>query len=259
MGMSRPSPVVVAVLALAAIPAHAAQCKAASGPGTRTLVELYTSEGCSSCPPADRWLSAFAHGKADPRVVPIEYHVDYWDYIGWKDPFADARYTRRQRDFAKAVGARFVYTPQVVVEGRDLPGWRSESDFSATVSRIEARRARAKLDIEAAIAPDGAIRGVVEAKLAAGTPVHDLELVVVARQNGLASRVTRGENRGESLAHDFVARDMATLAITEPASRFPFEFRPRADWVPARMSLAAYVQDRATGEVLQAVESGVCR
>jgi hypothetical protein len=249
----------LAALLVAAIPAQALQCKAASGPDTQALLELYTSEGCSSCPPAERWLSNFGRDRKDSRVVPIEFHVDYWNGDGWKDPFSDARYTRRQESLQKATGARFVYTPQIVVGGRDIPDWRTALSIPVTILRIHSQQAKAALAIDATVADDAAIRGAVDAKLAAGTPAKNLSLVVVALQNGLASRVTAGENRGERLTHDFVARDMASLPLTQAAGRLDFEFKPRADWMARNMSLAAFVQDARSGEVLQALTTGICR
>jgi len=249
----------LAALLVAAVPVQALQCKAASGPDTQALLELYTSEGCSSCPPAERWLSNFGRDRKDSRVVPIEFHVDYWNGDGWKDPFSDARYTRRQESLQKATGARFVYTPQIVVGGRDIPDWRTALSIPVTILRIHSQQAKAALAIDATVADDAAIRGAVDAKLAAGTPAKNLSLVVVALQNGLASRVTAGENRGERLTHDFVARDMASLPLTQAAGRLDFEFKPRADWMARNMSLAAFVQDARSGEVLQALTTGICR
>jgi hypothetical protein len=100
--------------ALALPSAHAATCTATSGPARASLLELYTSEGCSSCPPADRWLS-----QMPPRrdVVPLAFHVDYWDRLGWKDRFAQAAFSQRQR--ARNRGAGWVYTPQVMLDGAE--------------------------------------------------------------------------------------------------------------------------------------------
>ena len=96
-------------------------CTATSPRTTAPVVELYTSEGCNSCPPADRWLSKL---KADPTVVALAFHVDYWDRLGWKDRFASAAFTQRQAAQQATNGARFSYTPQVVVDGRDRTDWR---------------------------------------------------------------------------------------------------------------------------------------
>src|SRR5258708_31652095 len=111
------------LLPMASLPALGApDCTVRSGPNTAALVELYTSEGCSSCPPADHWLSSFARGRR-ALVVPIAFHVSYWDYIGWKDAYPDPRFGERQRERAKASGASMVYTPQEVIAGGAPPPW----------------------------------------------------------------------------------------------------------------------------------------
>ena len=101
-------------------------CSSRSGPRTTALVELYTSEGCDSCPAADHWLSSlFAQGFRPDQVVPLALHVDYWDYIGWKDPFAKGEFSLRQRKLAQLKRPVIVYTPQVLLQGRDFPRWSS--------------------------------------------------------------------------------------------------------------------------------------
>src|SRR5258708_33064840 len=101
-------------------PASAAQCVARSGERTVALVELYTSEGCSSCPPADRWLSSIGRTFPPDRVVPLALHVDYWDYIGWKDPYARREFSQRQRRLSPLQRRAVVYTPPGPVHGRGL-------------------------------------------------------------------------------------------------------------------------------------------
>lgn len=236
--------------------AAAAECSVRSGPNTAALVELYTSEGCSSCPPADRWLSSFTRVAGNGDVVPIAFHVGYWDYIGWKDAFADKRYTERQRERAAASGARYVYTPQVVVGGRDFPGWSSERSLTAGFDAIRRKPAPVALELSASIAADRTLTTRLTATGDAKLTARDLALVTVVTQNGLGSRVTAGENRGESLKHDFVARDVATQRGLGTASA---TFKPKADWNPEKMSVAAFVQNVTTGEVLQAVSLPLCR
>jgi hypothetical protein len=239
--------------------AVAAECRATSGAQTAALVELYTSEGCSSCPPADRWLSGFAGPRHDPRVVPVAFHVQYWDYIGWKDSFGDARYTERQKEEAKASGARFVYTPQVIVGGRDFPEWHDEKTFASAVEAIQRKPARATLTLESHGAADGTIKGVVGVKLEAGTRTKHLVLAALPLQNGLSTRITAGENKGEQLTNDHVVRDLVSIKVAKPEGRLEFEFKPRAGWNAERMSVAAFVQDTETGEVLQALAAPSCR
>ncbi len=142
----------LALLLLSALPAAAADDTRtfSSGNDRVALVELYTSEGCSSCPPADRWLSRLADDAGLwSEFVPVAFHVDYWDYIGWKDEFADPSNTQRQRGYAAAAGARSIYTPQMVVGGRDhVIGYRpmelamliEKHDDASPVSDIRAKR-----------------------------------------------------------------------------------------------------------------------
>src|SRR5581483_8429927 len=139
---------IVALLAAGFVTAaHGAACIARSGAYTTALVELYTSEGCSSCPPADRWLSTLGERRALEQVVPLALHVDYWDYIGWKDPYAKREFSQRQRRLSQLQRASFVYTPQVLVQGRDFPAWGS-AEFDRVLTRINAQPARASLELE---------------------------------------------------------------------------------------------------------------
>jgi hypothetical protein len=244
-----------AILMLTPVVLHAAECTVRSGPQVNAVVELYTSEGCSSCPPADRWLSGLAPAAASGRVVPLGFHVNYWDYIGWKDAFASGRATERQRERAGAAGARSVYTPQVVVGGRDFRGWRGGGERAIE----EIQRKPARVSIELAIKSDAASGIEVASTATVGSPglrADDLVVLVAATQNRLASRVTAGENRGERLAHDFVVRD---FAVHRGIGRASSVFRPSPNWNLANMSVAAFVQDARTGEILQAVSTPACR
>lgn len=235
--------------------AQAADCTVRSGAHTNALVELYTSEGCSSCPPAERWLSKLARA---PRsgVVPIAFHVHYWDYIGWKDLYADPRNTERQRAFAAATGARSVYTPQVIVAGNDFRLWSSERAFAEAIAATQSRKPAAAIDITPRRASDGAIEGRVLASIPEA-PKTPLTLVVAVTQDGISTRVTAGENRGETLTHNFVVRDVAEFRGGASIAG-DFRFAPKANWQPERMSVVAFVQDPRTGRVLQALSAPIC-
>src|SRR4051812_14075895 len=138
----------LAVLAaLFAAVAHGQKCTARSGDKTAALVELYTSEGCDSCPPADRWLSALGASYRPELLVPLALHVDYWDYIGWKDPYAKREFSQRQRRLSQLQRASFVYTPQVLVQGTDFREW-SGAAFDRAVTRLHAKPAGARLQLE---------------------------------------------------------------------------------------------------------------
>jgi len=164
----------------------AASCSVNSGARPPAIVELYTSEGCSSCPPADRWLSAL---KGRPEVLALAFHVNYWDRLGWPDRFANAATTERQHRLQRASGAPYVYTPQVLLNGRDLRHWRT-----ATLSRPSASPLTLTLVREGAR---------VQASIA-GPASQALAGYWVVLEDGHVSRVKAGENAGETLTHDHV-------------------------------------------------------
>jgi len=240
--------------------AAAPQCSARSGPRTAALVELYTSEGCDSCPPADRWLSSlFASGYSASQVVPLALHVDYWDYIGWKDPYAKRQFSARQHRMARLGRATLVYTPQVLLQGRDFRGWATDA-FATMVAQINARPARAALALTIrSIGPSGADVDL-RADLADAALRDEAAVYVAAYENKLASDVRAGENRGRRLEHDFVVREwlgpVAFGADGRVAQRRTLPLLPEAD--PAQSGVAAFVQDRRTGEVLQALMLPAC-
>src|SRR5204862_6625320 len=127
-----------------------------SGDFTAALVELYTSEGCDSCPPADRWLSDLGKGHPPGRIVPLSLHVDYWDYIGWKDPYAKREFSNRQRKLTQLQKLAFVYTPQVMLQGSDFRAWGSPA-FESELGKINARKARARLELTIAFLKAGGL------------------------------------------------------------------------------------------------------
>jgi hypothetical protein len=241
----------------------AAECTVTSGRNTTALIELYTSEGCSSCPPADRWLSGFVNPPGARRVVAIAFHVSYWDYIGWKDVYADPRYTDRQRELAKANGARMVYTPQVMVSGRDFRDWQSERSFAEHVDAINRGAAKARIQLSPRLQPDGSVAIAARASFTSSPGPGDIALFVALTQNAISSRVTAGENRGENLSHNFVVRDLKAFPrpgkATEPALSGSDTFKPKRDWNLERMSAVAFVQNLKTGEILQALSAPICR
>jgi hypothetical protein len=245
---------VAAVAALSAFPfAHGApgECAARSGPGTAALVELYTSEGCDSCPPADAWLRKLPAAGAG-TVVPLSFHVDYWDYIGWKDPFASPAFGARQRELAGITRSRVVYTPQVLLAGRDYRGWGS-ARFAADVRAVNAAPARAEI----ALALDGA-----ELRASASVPRSedrtDAALYIAVYENGLSNKVTAGENRGATLSHDFVVREWWGPIALDRAGTAELARKPARGGL-ANGGVAAFVQSRRTGEVLQALALPACK
>lgn len=170
-----------------------------SGPEQVTLVELYTSEGCSSCPPADRWLSSF---KNDSRlwseVVPVAFHVDYWDYLGWSDVFADKQHSYRQRRHEREGNIRVVATPGFVVNGEGWRGW-----FGRPRPLPDNANGNAGL-LNLSVTDDHFSADFTQRSEGHETPGGDLKLHLAWLGAGLVTQVRAGENAGEVLPHDFV-------------------------------------------------------
>jgi hypothetical protein len=246
-----------AALAATSTAALAAPCTATSPTHRVALVELFTSEGCSSCPPADAWLRRLpVEGFGPDRVVPLALHVDYWDYIGWKDRFASARYTERQRAYSAIGNSAFVYTPQVVFDGRDFRSWGSAGAFEQAVRAANAKPPRATITVSMDESKAGVAPLRVGAELSKDVDPAGASLYVAAYENGQTSQVKAGENRGATLEHDYVVRQWF--------GPIPFDAAGRAELAeriaPAGPGgVAAFVQVRRTGEVLQATSLAHCR
>jgi hypothetical protein len=252
-----------AALAMAivpAVPSHAAECRARSGAHTTALVELYTSEGCDSCPPADRWLSSLAsRGHRPDRLVPIALHVDYWDYIGWKDPYAKALFSSRQRRLAQVMRAKVVYTPQVLLQGEDFRRWHAPA-FDEAVAKINARPSRARIELSLESAAGGHFPVEVRAEVLEPTQRTDAGLYLAAYENKLVSAVGAGENRGKTLIHDYVAFEWVGPLGFGPDGRLSahrsLPLLPKA--VAANSGVIAFVQNRSNAQVLQALMLAAC-
>lgn len=243
------------------VPVLAAQCRVESPAGTTALVELYTSEGCDSCPPADRWLSSLgARGYAPDRVVPVALHVDYWDYIGWKDPYAKREFSARQRRLADLKRARIVYTPQVLLQGQDFRHWRTMSAFDDEVARINALPARARIALRLDSMRAESFDVEVSAELLERKQADEAALYLAAYENKLVSRVAAGENRGKTLTHDFVVFEwqgpISFARATRVSEKRSLPLLPKA--VPQNSGVIAFVQNTRTAEVLQALMLPAC-
>jgi hypothetical protein len=247
--------IVIGMLACMAVAqvAKAQTCSGKSPAHTVTLLELYTSEGCSSCPPADRFLSGLrAAGFSADQVAPLSLHVDYWNRIGWQDPFSRKEFTARQQLLSSLGGSTFNYTPEFFVNGRELRQWSTA--LGDMVKRTNARPARAAIAVSLVRGAPMAIELTVAGK---GPPGSLLQVAV--HQNNLDSVVTRGENGGRTLHHDYVVRrwfdpvrlDAGGAARLVQSYRLPDQ-RPAADF-----GITAFIQ-APDGSVVQAFSLPVC-
>ena len=206
-----------------------------SGSSRASLLELYTSEGCSSCPPAEAWLSKLT---TDARlwkdVVPVAFHVDYWDYLGWVDVFARPEYSERQRDYGMAWNAETIYTPAFVANGAEWSGWRDGKSWPSTT----AGGGVLTLDVLAG--------STVVHYQPSGTKLHGKPVAYVAVLGmGMSRKITAGENEGTTQTHDFVTMDLQRIALGEMGDAWvgqgTWQIVKAAN--PSRYAVAVWVAD----------------
>ena len=188
--------------------AAAPACEARSGANTGALLELYTSEGCSSCPPADRWFAGLAASPSGAGISQLAFHVDYWDDIGWPDRFAQHAFTVRQSQRVKTGGSSTIYTPQVMLSSRLDLRWYKPEQVTAALAEVQARPAKVSLHLRAR--PDnGAWHVEVGVDAHSHSPLGPgSQLYLALYENGLGSEVKSGENAGATLHHDRVVRGL---------------------------------------------------
>lgn len=259
---SRPAPrrlrLLAGVLAALALPPPGAAGEARSEPSPRAVVlELFTSQGCSSCPPADRVLSRLGdEARADGvTLVPLAYHVDYWNRIGWVDPFSSPRWSARQRRYGDVFGLRSVYTPQIVLNGHAELVGSHESSLRAEIPAASRARPAGRVEILRA-ALDGPARELVvevAAEIQETGPASPMVVNLALFESGLVTRVESGENSGRTLENDYVVRllrPVITFAAAGPSSRSErSSITLDPGWAVENLGVAVFLQDSGTLEI----------
>ncbi len=217
-------------------------CQVSAGAVPPLVVELYTSEGCSSCPPADRWLSSLK-GRAD--VLTLAFHVDYWDRLGWVDRFAAPEITARQYALARSSGSASVYTPQVVANGRDWTSWPRLPAAAAAPGPVALTLVREGDRVHAQV---GA---------AAGGPAR-LEGYWAVLEDRHESKVRAGENAGETLRHDSVVRLYKPVPAWAASAGAELDLAVSRGVAEHPRRVAFVVTDPATQRPVQAAALGPC-
>jgi len=198
------------------------------------VVELFTSQGCSSCPPADALVREL---RKDRNVIPIAYHVDYWNYLGWRDPFSSHDWTLRQMQYVHAMKLNSAYTPQIVVDGaREMIG---SNAFAVRAAIQDAAKSGSVAKVNMTVAG-----GV--ATIDTTAPRAGLELVVVTTEDGVVTKIERGENRGVTLTNDAIARSITRVSVANGASTH------KVPVALAKGAVIAMLQDPSTLKILAA-------
>ena len=214
-----------------------------SGVTQTTLLELFTSEGCSSCPPAEKRLSQL---KSSPdlwkKIVPIAFHVDYWDHLGWRDRFAQAEFTERQRNYAAAWREDSVYTPAFVSNGQEWRSW-----FNSNGPHVQSEKVGM---LSVTLSDDNKVSGTFVSE---GPKPRSLKLEVALLGNDLESDVKRGENSGRKLHHDFVVLQFAKIDMLNEGNRWTgtVSLSTKAE-TDKPTALAAWIKSDGTAPPIQA-------
>ena len=229
----------VASALLITVPSQAAEIVFESKPARTHLIELFTSEGCSSCPPAEEWMSGL---KNQPRlwqdIVPVAFHVDYWDHLGWRDPFASKVWTERQADYSALWKKESVYTPAFVLDGKEwhhgaLPAASTET---SGVLKVAINGDRLTATFKASSAPGGRY-----------------EIHVARLGFSLGMDVTAGENNGRKLMHDFVVLGLTNEGMKSGAKELQLPAPSPKPAIGSRNAIAVWITKVNQIEAIQAV------
>jgi len=229
-----------------------------SMPKSVVVLELFTSEGCSSCPPADAVLTRLVMRQpvAGVEVFALGEHVDYWDRLGWRDPFSSAAYSARQSTYDSRVFHRNeVYTPQLVVDGQ-LEGVGSDIDAVQRAVKQAAQAPKAVVDVAAVRAGKRALRVNVHVAVPHSLALRDSADVVVAiTEDNLATEVRSGENRGRTLKHSAVVRSLTAIGTLSPGEREwsnGVTVTLATDWTAANLRIVSFLQERESRRIVGA-------
>ena len=216
------------------------------------VVELFTSEGCSSCPPADALVARLQQEDKDLPVYILAFHVDYWDRLGWKDVFSDAAYTDRQRQYAAWLNLSTIYTPQVVVNGRSEFVGSNEAALRQAIGNSLQEGAGSKVELKDVKLSGSQLAWKAETEATGGT----VDLVVTIAEHNATTRVKAGENRGRTVNHVQIVRGLEVVhpdgkGFAQGHVSWPEGLRAEdADVV-------AFLQDRESGRILAATKAAV--
>ena len=216
------------------------------------LLELYTSESCSSCPPADRLLSELGDVMDESfHAVPLAFHVDYWNGLGWEDPYSKKQFTQRQKRVAQYNDQRSIYTPEILVGGKEV---RSGELIYDWITRRNNEPATVSIMLDVVAFSDTTLQADLDLKSDPGNT--DARIFLAIYENEIVRKITAGENRGKTLMHDYVVRYWSELALLEPGeSMTSVDLVIDDDWVQENLGIAVVAVNFKTGETLQAVHA----
>lgn len=236
--------------------AQAAEIEVTSAVTRTPVVELYTSEGCSSCPRADDWMRRLGDTlNPEFHAVPLAFHVDYWNYLGWEDPFSRSEYSQRQRELGALNQQRAIYTPEFLVSGMETRG--SEAVVEA-IQRANTEAASIVIQLGLTAVGNDKVQAGVSLTGFTDAATSDAELYLAIYEDNITRDIKAGENGGRILRHSFVVRHwqkVARVGTGDYAAEHSVMLD--SDWDRSNIGLAAVVLDQHTGATIQAVRAGL--
>lgn len=223
-----------------------------SNPQGFALVELFTSEGCSSCPPADKAMEEIQDKYAGKNVLVLGYHVDYWDRLGWKDVFSDATYTARQNYYAHVFDLNSIYTPQAIVNGKIQFVGSNRSKLMSSIDEQLKEKSNTTLRIKAVQNNSGKIDVVFSTE---GSDANNEKITVVLVQKMATNKIQRGENEGRTLHHINIVRKISDMAVQPNEQTIAFTLP--SGLKKEDVFIAAFAQNKKTGKIAAVKSSPV--
>jgi len=240
----------------AGVPAH----RDPGNPPRIVIVELFTSEGCSSCPPADALLKELSERQKveGVQIVALEEHVDYWNHLGWKDPYSAAEFSQRQSDYARIFRKDGVYTPQMVVDGQiEFVGSRSLAAREAIQKAGNQPKAEIVLSAGANSSPGKPAFGVQVGSLTGLSVPGETELWIAVTEKGLQTDVKAGENSGETLKHAAVVRSLRKIDTLRDPAGYNAQIHPAIDpgWKKENLSVVVFLAEKSSHKIIGAASA----
>ncbi|MEM9596919.1 MAG: DUF1223 domain-containing protein [Acidobacteriota bacterium] len=251
----RSTPFLLSLLAAVLWTAGCAEAEAApetAEPSTDTtpvIVELFTSQGCSSCPPADRLLTELAREgtPSGVKVIPLSFHVDYWNYIGWTDPFSSSKWSKRQTFYARKFGSHRVYTPQLVIDGVDECVGSDRDRVYEGIERAGGSADGGKVAFTLDTADPQSVGLSIDAEVLSPAAGERWRVMVAVYENDLETPVSRGENGGRTLSNGHVVRELREASVldadTAELHRVELRLDLGADWRRGNLGVVVFLQD----------------
>lgn len=220
------------------------------------VVELFTSQGCSSCPPADEGFSSWGREFFEKNIaIPLSFHVDYWNYLGWKDPFSQAVFSARQKKYASVMNLKNIYTPQLVINGQEEMVGTHFSSAIKFIQKQSKKKSPVVLNVKAKL-NEPVIETNISIQPQSKNNFESMDLMVVIFENNLITQIHRGENKGLRLVNNFVVRyieNLGSIDLTKPSIQ-KNNLQWQNHWIKKNIGIVVFLQKNHSQEIISSAK-----